>query len=87
MTKPVINKMSESYMKLVKVPANMTQIFQPLDLTVNVSVKVFMKKRFTKQYSRCIAQELDNGKDIDSIDIQLKMFILKSLQVQWIIDL
>ena len=47
MTKPVINKMSENYMKIVKVPANMTQILQPLDLTVNLSVKVLMKKRFT----------------------------------------
>ena len=48
MTKAVINKISQNYMKLVKVPANMTQIFQPLDLTVNLSVKVLMKKRFTK---------------------------------------
>ena len=82
MTKPVIDKMAENYIKLVKVPANMTRIFQPLDLIVNRSAKVFMKKRFTEWHSRCIVQELDNGKDI-----QLKMSILKPLHAQWIIDL
>ena len=86
MTKPVIDKMVENYIKLVK-PANMTQSFQPLDLTVNGTVKVFMKKCFTKCYSDYIVQELDNGKDIDSIDIQLKVSILKPLLAQWIINL
>ena len=46
-----------------------------------------MKKRFTEWYSRCIVQEIDNGKDIDSIDIQFKMSILKPLHPQWIINL
>ena len=46
-----------------------------------------MKNRFTEWYSRCIAQQLDAGKDVDNIDIQLKMSVLKPLQAQWIIDL
>ena len=33
--------------KVVKVPANMTHFFQPLDLTVNWSPKNFMKKFIT----------------------------------------
>ena len=73
MTQPVIDKMAENYIKLVKVPANITQIFQPLDFTENGSAKEFMKNHFTKWYSRCIVQELDNGKDVASINIQLKM--------------
>lgn len=35
MTEPVIKKIHENSIKLVKVPPNMTQLFQPLDLTVN----------------------------------------------------
>ena len=46
-----------------------------------------MKKHFAEWYTRCILQELGNGKDIDSIDIQLNMSILKLLHPQWIIDL
>ena len=33
-TKPVIDKMAENNIKLVKLLANMTHLFQPLDLTV-----------------------------------------------------
>ena len=35
MTEPVIKKIRENSIKLDKVPLNMTQLFQPLDLTVN----------------------------------------------------
>ena len=87
MTKPVMDKLTENSIKLVKIPPNMTCIFQPLDLTVNGAAKAFMKNRFTEWYSRCIAQQLDAGKDVDNIDIQLKMSVLKPLQAQWIIDL
>ena len=87
MTKLVIDKIAENYIKPVKVPAKMTRVFQPLDLTVNGSAKAFMKKRFSEWYSRCVMQELDIGKDVDSIDIQLKMSVLKSLHAWWKIDL
>ena len=51
MTDPVIEKLKESNIKLTMVPANMTNLFQPLDLTVNGSAKAFLKKKFTEQYS------------------------------------
>ena len=53
--------------------------FSAITLTVNGSAMAFMKNLFTKWYSRCIVQELDNGNDVDTIDIQLKMSILKPL--------
>ena len=71
--------MTENNIKLVKVPANMTQLFQSLDLTINGAAKAYMKKRFTEWYNRCIIQELDSGKCVDSIDIQLKVLVLKPL--------
>ena len=86
-TKPVIYKMTENNIKLVKVPANMTRIFQSSDLTVNGAAKAYMKKRFTEWYSRCIIQELGSGKGVDNIDIQLKMSVLKPLHANWINDL
>ena len=79
--------MTENSIKLVKVPANMTRLLQPLDLSVNGAAKAYMKKRFTEWYSRCIIQELDSGKGVDNIDIQLKMSVLKPLHANWINDL
>ena len=65
----------------------MTQIVQELDLKANRFAKVFIKKRFIECYSCCYVPELDVDKNVDSIDIQLKMSILKSLHAQWIIDI
>ena len=48
MTDPAIEKLKESNIKLTMVPANMTNLFQPLDLTVNGSAKAFLKKKFTE---------------------------------------
>ena len=39
-TKPVIDKMTENNIKLVKVPVNMTRLFQPVDLTSMVLQKL-----------------------------------------------
>ena len=71
-TKPVIDKMTENNIKLVKVPTNMTRLFQPLDLTINGAAKAYMKNRFSEWYSRCIIQEIDSGKGVDNVDIQLR---------------
>ena len=75
-TKPVIDKLTENNIKFVKVPANMTRLFKPLDLTVNGAAKAYMKKCFTEWYSRFIIHELDSDKGVDNIDIQLKMSVL-----------
>ena len=55
MTDPVIQKLKENYIKVTRVPPNMKNLFQHLDLTVNGSAKAFMKKKFTEWYSSSIA--------------------------------
>ena len=80
MTKPVIDKMHDNYIKLEKILPNMTHIFQLLDLMDDRAAKVYMKKRYTGWYSACFVQELDDVIDIESISIQLKMPVLKPLQ-------
>ena len=51
-TREVISKLDENKIVLVQVPANMTHIFQPLDLTVNGYCKRFIKKTFAEWYSK-----------------------------------
>ena len=65
----------------------MTQLFQPLDLTVNGAAKAYMQRRFTEWYSKCIAVQLDEDKEIEDVDVQLKLSVLKPLHTNWIIDL
>ena len=72
MIDPVIEKIRENSIKLVKVPPNMTQLFQPLELTVNGAAK---------------AVQLYEGKEIENVDVQLKLSVLKPIHANWIIDL
>ena len=46
----------------VTVPNNMTDLFQPLDLTVNGHCKKFMKNEFAKWYMQQVDNALQVGK-------------------------
>ena len=49
MTPAVLNMLKTNNIFLTKVPANMTKLYQPLDLTVNGYAKSFMKKKKKKE--------------------------------------
>lgn len=66
----------------------MTHFFQPLDLTVNGAAKQFMKNSFTEYYANSIREQmLDNGKQLDEIEVDLRLSILKPLHAQWLIQM
>ena len=64
MTTPVMDKLAENHIKSKKVPTKTTNLFQPLDLTINKSASVFMKKKFTEWYSL----EVDSLDPLDPLD-------------------
>ena len=60
MTTPVTVKLAENLIKHVNVPANMTNLFQLFNLTINISAKAFMKKKFTEWYSVEVMKRLNS---------------------------
>ena len=60
MTEDILTVLKDKNILLVRVPANMTYIFWPLDLTVNGTFKIFMRKKFSEWYSRQILNALEN---------------------------
>ena len=88
MTKQVKDMLNENDIKLQKVPANLTYLFQPIDIQggPNGHAKRFTKK-FTVRYAEQLKSELDKGKKIEEIDISMKLSILKSLHAKWLINL
>ena len=66
-------------------PANMTNLFQPLDLTVSGYAKSYLKKLFTEWFAKQITDGVNSGKDPGSIEVPLQLSILKPLQAKWII--
>ena len=89
MTCAVRELLNENYILLEKVPANLTYLFQPLDVQggPNGHVKCFMKKKFTLWYSDQVIRALDEGKDIKNVEISLKLSIVKPLHAKWLIEM
>ena len=69
---------------LVRIPANMTHIFQPLDLTVNGTFKTFMCKKFSAWYIRQILDALENGCEVMDGKVDVKLIIMKPLHAKWL---
>jgi hypothetical protein len=89
MTARVLKVLSDNYIMLQTVPANLTYLFQPLDVQggPNGYVKRLMKKKFTDWYADQITQAMDAGQELDSIDIPLKLSIIKPLHGKWLIEM
>ena len=67
------------------VPANMTNHFQPPDLTVNGPAKEFLKEKFETWYASQITEQPDNGRGIYGVEVPLKLSILKPIYTNRII--
>ena len=65
----------------------MTHIFQPLDLSGNAFAKRFTKDKFNKWYTDQVIRQMDQSKDVQEINIKLRLSILKPLHTQWMTDL
>ena len=65
----------------------MTNLFQPLDLTVNGATKAFLERKYTEWYSKKISKALVDGIALDDIEIELKLSVLKPLQAKLIFEL
>ena len=81
MTNPVLLKLRENSIFLVRVPPNMTNLFRPLDLTVNGAAKAFLKRKYTEWYSGEVSKALADGIALDDFEI------LTSFQAKRIVEL
>ena len=91
MTELVNKKLKENHILFVRVPANMTKLFQPLDLTFNRSFQgmVFtftFALKFTEWYSKRISEDIDKEIQLEDIDIKLKLSVLKPLHAKWLVE-
>ena len=80
MTPAVLNMLKTNNIFLTKAPANMTNLYQPLNLTVNGYAKSFMKTMFTEWFTSKICEALESGKAAEETDVKMNLLILKPLQ-------
>ena len=86
-TSVVLDCFKDNKIEVVCIPANMTYLLQPLDLTVNGYAKKFTSQKFSEWYSSQIMKQLDDGKELHDINIDLKLSKLKPLHAEWLVEL
>ena len=86
-TEKVTNFIEEIDCVILRVPNNMTNYFQMLDLNVNGHAKEFLKKKFEEWYAGEVKKQLDEGKDIYDVNVSMKLSNMKPKHAQWIIGL
>ena len=70
---------------IVLVPRNLTNKFQPLDISVNRPAKSFMSNKFNIWYSGIVRDQLSRGVFPKDIKVSMKLSELKPLHAQWIV--
>ena len=70
----------------VVVPNNCTDLFQPLDLSVNKPFKDKLRSRFAEWYSQEVTKQLQDGKQLDSVHVDTRMTVIKELSCKWIMS-
>ena len=86
-TSVVLDCFKDNKIEVVCVSAKITYLLQPLDLTVNGYAKKFTSWKFSESYSSQIMKQLDDGKELHDISIDLKLYKLKILHVEWLVEL
>ena len=86
MTEEVTSLLHDNNVLLVRVPSNMTHLFQPLDLTVNGHCKAYMKSKFAEWYRKQMENALFQGKQVDEIDITFRLTTVKPLHAKWLME-
>ena len=77
---------SKNECELVIVQRNLTNKFQPLDITINQKAKKFIPHKFNTWYTDCVSNQLKSCAAIGKVKVPLKMSDLKPLRVHWIVE-
>ena len=73
--------------QLVIVPHNLTNKFQPLDISINQSAKKFISNKFNAWYADRVSKQLSNGVAPGDVKVSLKLSDLKPLHARWIVEI
>ncbi|SMN02226.1 hypothetical protein SPONN_625 [uncultured Candidatus Thioglobus sp.] len=86
MTQKVFDFLEKNHIYTVRVPANLTDRLQPMDLSVNKPAKGFMRNKFQEWYATEVQKQFDQGAcSVSPVDLRLS--IMKPLGAKWLVSL
>ena len=83
----VIKLCRKSNCALIIVPHNLTNKFQPLDITINKPAKSFIKDKYNMWYTKQVAKQLNEGKAPADVEVSLNLSEIKPLHAKWIYEM
>ena len=72
---------------LIIVPHNLTNKFQPLDITFNKPTKCFIKEKYNTWYTEQVTEQLIEGKNPADVEVSLNLSHVKPLHTKWIFEM
>ena len=78
---------SKSSCEIFITPHNLTNTFQPLDMSVNKAVKSFISNKYNSWLANEVSKQLRAGKAAADVTVSLKLSVIKPLHAKWIVDL
>ena len=85
LTPAITQILEDNNIQSVLVPAGCTDRLQPLDVSVNKSVKSFMRAEFQRWYSNEITTQLSTEEELQPVDLSTAR--MKCLGAQWLVRL
>ena len=73
--------------ELVIAPHNLTNKFQPLDISINQKAKKFISHKFNTWYPDRVSEQLKNGVAPGDVKVSMKISDLKPLHARWTVDM
>ena len=68
------------------IPAGCTGLLQPLDISVNDSLKKKLKRSFSNWYANKVHTYLKHHRDTTGLHVDLKTSTIKPIHARWLID-
>ena len=84
-TDAVVTEVKRSIGKICAIPNNMTNIFHPLDLSVNRSCKFFLRREAQPWHSLQIEKQMKEGKKAHEINVDTRISIMTPLHAKWVV--
>ena len=72
---------------VIHVPNNHTNLFQPLDISVNKSAKCYLAEKYQNWYAEKVLQQLNRGVVAHDVKVDVRLSTMKPLHARWIIDM
>ena len=80
----VLSLCKKHFCQVVIVPHNLTNKFQPLDITVNKPAKSFISNKYNEWFAEQVAKQLQKGIPPADIQVSLNLGELKVMHARWI---